>query len=390
MPGPSHDSRTYHGQSVYNPDSLMTCSDASSSSPRSHPLLGIDLFAGAGGLSLGARAAGLRVGLAIESDPHAARTYTANHPDTTVLDTDIRFLNPTSLRASTRTRDHLVVFGAPPCQGFSWSNVRTRNIANPLNWLFEEFLKVVAVVRPAWLLFENVQGLATTARGFFFSHIKDRLSEHYLLYHAVLNAMDYGVPQNRSRFFLVGSRDGLPFTFPSKHHESPLTVDDAIRDLPSLSNGAAQCSHPYEPTSPSHYGRSMRGFRSRCCNHLVTQNSTLVLSRYRYIPQGGNWENIPVTLMQNYTAPDRCHTGLYYRLRSDQPSIVIGNYRKNMLIHPTQHRGLSVREAARIQSFPDWYRFCGSIGFQQQQVGNAVPPLLARSVFRAILRSNSQ
>ena len=368
----------------------MTSSDAPFSSRRSHPLAGIDLFAGAGGLSLGARLAGVRVGLAIESDPHAARTYTVNHPDTTVLATDIRFLTPTRLRAWTRTRDNLVVFGAPPCQGFSWSNVRTRNIANPLNWLFEEFLKVVAVVRPAWIIFENVQGLATTERGFFFSHITDRLSEHYLLYHAVLNAMDYGVPQARSRFFLVGSRDGLPFTFPVKHPEPPPTVEDALRDLPSLSSGATQCSRPYGPTPPSRYGRRMRGLRSSCCNHLVTQNSTLVLSRYRHIPQGGNWENIPVTLMQNYKAPVRCHTGLYYRLRSDHPSIVIGNYRKNMLIHPTQHRGLSVREAARIQSFPDWYQFCGSIGFQQQQVGNAVPPLLARSVFRAILRGNSQ
>ena len=353
-------------------------------------MLGVDLFAGAGGLSLGARLAGLRVELAIESEPNAARTYNVNHPDATVLPIDIRTLNPTRFRTWTPIRDNLVVFGAPPCQGFSWSNVRTRNRANPSNWLFEEFVKVVAVVRPAWILFENVQGFATTEHGFFLSHIKERLSHNYLLYDAVLNAKDYGVPQDRSRFFLVGSRDGLPFAFPEKHQSPPPTVENAIRDLPSLPTGATKCSRTYGPKSPSRYAQSMRGTRDRCCNHLVTQNSPLVLSRYPYIPQGGNWEDIPVTLMHNYEALAQCHTGLYYRLRADSPSIVIGNYRKNMLIHPTEDRGLSVREAARIQSFPDWYRFSGSIGFQQQQVGNAVPPLLASRVFRAILRSSPQ
>jgi len=90
--------------------------------------------------------------------------------------------------------------------------------------------------------------------------------------------------------------------------------------------------------------------------------------------------------MKNYADPSRCHTGVYHRLSEDMPSVVIGNFRKNMLIHPTEHRGLSVREAARIQSFPDSFVFCGSIGFQQQQVGNAVPPLLAKAVFQSLLR----
>ncbi|ENM3802569.1 DNA cytosine methyltransferase [Vibrio cholerae] len=104
--------------------------------------------------------------------------------------------------------------------------------------------------------------------------------------------------------------------------------------------------------------------------------------------QGGNWENIPEDLMCNYKDKSRCHTGIYKRLRSDMPSVVIGNYRKNMLIHPIENRGLSVREAARIQSFPDTFRFTGSIGFQQQQVGNAVPPLLSESIFKQIMSNN--
>ena len=119
--------------------------------------------------------------------------------------------------------------------------------------------------------------------------------------------------------------------------------------------------------------------------NLVTRNSEKVLARYAWIKPGQNWEAIPDDLMDNYHDATRCHTGIYYRLRADQPSKVIGNFRKNMLIHPSQNRGLSIREAARLQSFPDRYRFLGSIGFQQQQVADAVPPLLAEGVARTLL-----
>ena len=169
---------------------------------------------------------------------------------------------------------------------------------------------------------------------------------------------------------------------------SILTVHDAIGDLPELPNGAAVARMPYRA---QHRLDSL----SRCGDDSenpatisVTRNSPTVIKRYAHIPQGGNWEDIPARLMKNYRDRSRCHTGIYHRLRYHEPSVVIGNYRKNMLIHPEQDRGLSVREAARIQSFPDWYEFQGSIGFQQQQVANAVPPLLARAVFSAILRES--
>jgi DNA (cytosine-5)-methyltransferase 1 len=132
----------------------------------------------------------------------------------------------------------------------------------------------------------------------------------------------------------------------------------------------------------------MRGNLDGTENHLVTNNAEYVVERYKHIPQGGNWEDIPEALMSNYKDHSRCHTGIYYRLKKNSPSPVIGNYRKNMLIHPVDHRGLSVREAARLQSFPDSYVFEGSIGFQQQQVGNAVPPLMAEAIFRSIVREN--
>ena len=138
-----------------------------------------------------------------------------------------------------------------------------------------------------------------------------------------------------------------------------------------------------EPISP--YAKLMRGNSQQCHNNLVTKNSDYIIERYKHISQGENWEAIPQELMKNYKNVSRCHTGIYRRLKEDEPSIVIGNFRKNMLIHPWEDRGLSVREAARLQSFPDNFIFEGSIGYQQQQVGNAVPPLLAKAVFDHVL-----
>jgi DNA (cytosine-5)-methyltransferase 1 len=167
-----------------------------------------------------------------------------------------------------------------------------------------------------------------------------------------------------------------------------VTVRDALSDLPCLENGSNADILPYLRDADNEYAMSMRGTLTHCTGHLVTKNSEQVIKRYNHIKQGENWESIPVELMQNYTDPARCHTGIYHRLRDDKPSVVIGNYRKNMLIHPWSNRGLSVREAARLQSFPDDYIFTGSIGFQQQQVGNAVPPLLAKKVFELITKGS--
>jgi DNA (cytosine-5)-methyltransferase 1 len=117
----------------------------------------------------------------------------------------------------------------------------------------------------------------------------------------------------------------------------------------------------------------------------VSKNNDYVIERYKHIKQGQNWQAIPESLMENYADKKKCHSGIYRRLSNSQPSVVISNYRKNMLIHPTQDRGLSVREAARLQSFPDTFTFHGLISEMQQQIGNAVPPLLAKAVFDRII-----
>jgi DNA (cytosine-5)-methyltransferase 1 len=354
-------------------------------------MIGIDLFSGAGGMSLGAVQAGVEVAVAVETDPHAAHTYSTNHPKTSMLNADIRTISPKKLKHLLWNDANLIVFGGPPCQGFSYSNQRTRCLDNTENWLFLEFVRIVRLIRPAWVVFENVRGFVNTAEGVFVENVASQLEKiGYTLSHELLNAMDFGVPQNRVRFFLVGSRDGVKFKMPHPTLKKSFTVHDAISDLPKLENGASISVLPYNTAARSAYARDMRRQNKTSPNHLVTRNADSILKRYKHIPQGGNWMNIPARLMKNYTDRTRCHTGIYHRLRFDAPSVVIGNYRKNMLIHPEQDRGLSVREAARIQSFPDWFEFKGSIGYQQQQVANAVPPRLAQAVFSAILIQDGQ
>ena len=347
-------------------------------------MIGVDLFAGAGGMSLGAQLAGIDIRICIENDPHAVLTYVHNHPEVNVFAEDIRKYNPSNTFLG---NEPTILFGGPPCQGFSTSNQRTRTSENPNNWLFNEFIRVVKIHKPTWVVFENVKGILETEGGKFFNYTYKALKRiGYTLSDCVLNAADFGVPQIRSRVFIVGNVDGVEFTYPAFTANKHVTTWEAIADLPELRNGANINCLMYRGNPISTYASTMRGTQEFCSNHLVTRNADHIIERYKHIPQGGNWENIPEELMSNYADRFRCHTGIYRRLTTDSPSVVIGNYRKNMLIHPYEDRGLSVREASRLQSFPDSYEFKGSIGFQQQQVGNAVPPLLAKAIFDKVLQ----
>jgi DNA (cytosine-5)-methyltransferase 1 len=333
-------------------------------------------------MSLGASMAGIDVRLAIEKDTHAAATYAHNHPDTRLIIDDIANVDKINVCKRGKTS---VLFGGPPCQGFSTSNQRTRSRENPSNWLFREFVRITRLWKPDWVLFENVRGIVETEHGLFRDSIVRDLEEAgYTCSCGVLCASDFGVPQIRSRFFVIASRHGISVNMPKPTTRRTVTVRQAIADLPSLPNGASKDYLPYAHKPRSNYAKSMRNGHLGCNGHFVTNNATHIVERYTHIPQGGNWEDIPEELMANYTDRTRCHTGIYRRLSEDKPSTVLGNYRKNMLIHPSEDRNLSVREAARLQSFPDWYEFRGSIGFQQQQVGNAVPPMLAQAVFSAL------
>lgn len=231
-----------------------------------------------------------------------------------------------------------------------------------------------------------MQGLLGTEGGVFLEQILKQFKRiGYTTSYKVLNARDFGVPQNRERLFIVGSLDGIEFSFPEKISKRPLTVRQAISDLPFLKNGNSIDELEYRTNVCSKYAQEMRDNLEVSKNHGVSKNTKMVLKRYDHIPQGGNWQNIPKRLMKSYTDASRCHSGIYHRLDENKESVVIGNYRKNMLIHPEENRGLSVREAARLQSFPDSFVFKGALGDQQQQVGNAVPPNLAKAVFEKIL-----
>lgn len=347
--------------------------------------LGIDIFSGAGGLSLGAEMAGFQVKFAVEKDKSAAATYRNNHPNTHVLEDDIHNINPHDYLQS---NEHVsIVFGGPPCQGFSFSNTMSRNMDNPNNSLFEEFLRFVHEIRPDWFLFENVEGFAHFEEGKIQHLVEERFREMgYEVFPKILWASDYGVPQHRNRFFMVGNRLGINFEYP-KPFDTKITVNDAIGDLPDLANGQQVDSLSYKlpANKASQYARMLRKGSRRSRQNYVSRNADYVIERYAHIKQGQNWKAIPEDLMQNYANKQNCHSGIYRRLSADEPSVVISNYRKNMLIHPFQDRGLSVREAARLQSFPDTFLFEGCLMSIQQQIGNAVPPLLAKAVFNQIL-----
>lgn len=346
---------------------------------------GVDLFCGAGGMSVGAMMSGIDIKYAVEMDWRAATTFKANHPRTKLFASCIS--NVCAKRDMAFEKDvPKIIFGGPPCQGFSTSNQKNRGLWNKNNWLYAEYLRLTEEIRPDWIVFENVKGLYETENGYFLEAVLTGFEKlGYTNTWFVLNAMNHGVPQSRNRLFIIGSLHGISIAPPLPLDLHPISVRDAIQDLPSLVNGDVSDYAPYQHAAKSEYARFMRNKKRKCWNNIVTKNSEYIIERYKHIPQGGNWQNIPIEMMSNYLDATRCHTGIYHRLREDMPSIVIGNFRKNMLVHPWENRGLSVREAARLQSFPDSFRFFGSIGFQQQQVGNAVPPLLAKEVFKNIM-----
>lgn len=311
-----------------------------------------------------------------------------------------------------------VVIGGPPCQGFSNANRNSWHTANPHNSLIDVFLDYVKSMRPKVFLLENVQGLHWTtrrARGgdrSMLEHIHEQASAlGYEVFVKLLDAVWYGVPQYRSRFFVLGLDRALGYTreafadwgpFPPPTHgpgtrRPYVTVRDAMEDLPEIGNGQSDSEIAYEPRAAresNEYLRSMRRHAPRrtITDHVTSRHADYVIKRYRRIPPGGNWEAIQDQLT-NYADVRRTHSNIYRRLTWDEPAITIGHYRKSMLVHPSDDRGLSLREASRLQSFPDWFRFAGSTGdgngglvHKQQQLANAVCPLLTRAIADFILR----
>lgn len=341
----------------------------------------IDLFSGCGGLSCGAELAGLTTAVGIEVDGSAAASFSANYPNAVTINSKIESVDPSTIRIP---RGDLLICGGPPCQGFSSSNQRNRDFSNPRNHLYAEMLRFCDELSPKCFVFENVLGITEGRKRNILDRLMRELRKRFTTVDwAILDSAQFGVPQHRRRVFVVARQSSKPIRWPAPQ-EKLITVSDAIGDLPVLRNGAAKDEKSYLKEPTNSYAREMRGALRVSTGHVVTRNDDGIVQRYKFIPEGGNWKDIPDRMMKSYSDKERCHTGIYRRLSRSSPAVVIGNFRKNMLIHPTQHRGLSIREAARLQSFPDKFVFYGSIGKRQQQVGNAVPPRLAAAVFRSV------
>ena len=272
-------------------------------------LNGIDLFSGAGGMTLGASMAGIKTVLAIELDSNSAETFRYNFPKIKVIVDDINKIEPTDYSYL----KPYIVYGGPPCQGFSISNTRNRKEINPKNKLYKEFVKFVKYLNPHWFVFENVEGIISLQNGLFIKNIvKDFESLGYFTKYSILCASDYGVPQNRNRFFLIGNNKNINFEFPvPTHYNNKITVSEAIYDLPSLANGDKFLELNYKTNKLKPYTKLMRNGSKIAKQNFVTKNKDYVLERYTYIKPGENWKAIPESLMENYKNKKNCHSGIY-------------------------------------------------------------------------------
>lgn len=389
----------------------------------------IELFAGAGGMSLGfllsnCTEARYRLRFSADIDSACVETLRLNHrllarhekprlAGGVIMQADLSMdsvLKQVSELSSTHVTD--VLIGGPPCQGFSMANRNSWTSSNPHNSLVDVFMQYLSVLNPRVFVMENVQGMLWTPRRSKRSS-SDAVAAHvvkrarglgYVVFPKLLDAAWYGVPQHRTRLFILGIRSDLGYAeddfgewgpYPRPSHgpgtgRPYVTVWDAIGDLPPVENG-----HSAEITlSGSDHRNSRRRIpflqfvrsgapRGVALDHVVSRHADYVIDRYRNVPEGGNWRSI-AHMLTNYVDPVRTHSNIYRRLSRELPSVTVGHYRKSMIIHPTQHRGLSLREAARLQSFPDWFRFSGgprsSLARKQQQLGNAVSPLLAKAI----------
>lgn len=363
----------------------------------------IDLFCGAGGLSKGFERAGFSIAAAIDNDPDVAETYEHNHGFRPLI-CDIsgpavaEKLKDQLSNRNCSVNDVDAVIGGPPCKGFSQANVR-RSTDHPLNGLPKRFLDLVEEFDPQAVVMENVPNILRMSDGSFKADILDELRN--LGYNAKvekLNAEKFGVPQARRRVFFVGVKKGHP-PFPSHNLTDAdyVPVKNAIFDLPELpTGGGGKHKMAYDPKESDDYikitsKKYINEMRSGASpnviyNHKSTVNREKTYERFKHVPQGGNWRDIPAELMDNYNNREQTHDHIYQRLEEDSLAKTVANFRKQMIIHPTQDRLLTIREAARLQSFSDDYRFINdSICVKQQMVGNAVPVKLAESVGRSVI-----
>lgn len=320
----------------------------------------ISLFTGAGGLDIGFKEAGYNCILASDIMPQAKETFNENYPDIPFILNDIRLISIDEIKSKIGDKSIDVIIGGPPCQGFS--NMGNKNSADPRNFLFENYVKIVDEIQPKCFLFENVKGLCTMFEGRFFDKVVNSfLKIGYNIFYSLIDSSNYGVPQKRERIIIFGTKINRPFYFPLHNSnsfgniKSFKNVGEAINDLVEKDT-----SFP---------------------NHIPLNHNEIVVRRYELIPEGGKLPK-PELLPEEIRRKNFGNT--YTRLHRNEISSTIVPGNNALPVHPNLNRSLTPREAARIQTFPDSFIFKGDRRSQCILVGNAVPPLLAAKLAESV------
>lgn len=343
----------------------------------------IDLFAGVGGMSLGFEKAGFGVIVANEYDESIATSYKKNHPNTKMIVGDISKLDLEKVFGKYKGKIDVVI-GGPPCQGFSQKGQR-KTIHDERNFLFKHYVEVVELVKPQYFVMENVPNLLTAGNGYFKKEIEVLFAKlgYANLSTGVLNASDFGVPQDRRRAVIIGKLNGIAPALP-QGNGLHTTIWDAISDLAFLNSGEGEEEQYYQMQPMSNYQHKMRGTMTILHNHIATKHSDIALQRLALIPPNAGKEVLP-----EEHRTKSIYSGTWTRMKQDETSVTITTRfdtpSSGKFTHPYLNRAITVREAARIQSFPDDFIFIGNKGSQMKQVGNAVPPLLAQQIANQVL-----
>lgn len=327
----------------------------------------IDLFCGIGGLSLGFEQAGFEVVSAIDMWADAVKTYNHNRKEKVAKVITVEDFNNTMLHEVIKEHHITGIIGGPPCQGFS--TVGRRNIDDPRNKMYLEFYKSVKIANPDFFVIENVKGMLTLNKGAFVKDLLERFGPNglgYTISYQLVNAADYGIPQNRYRVFYVGIKN-KKFVFPEPFAYK-LSAKDGISDLLHSDN-----MH-YGSAPQNDYQKSMRGKQTHPVNQDYTNHTEQTIKIISMIPDGGNIRDLPREFWEI-----RKYNKAFERMSSLRPSNTIDTGHRNYF-HYEEPRIPTLRESARLQSFPDNFEVLGTRGSQYKQVGNAVPPLLAKII----------
>lgn len=332
----------------------------------------IDMFCGCGGLSKGFMDAGYEIILGVDNNKDALKSFEKNHGNALAMDGDL-FQGSTILQMASLTKGKKIdlIIGGPPCQGFSLTGKREEN--DERNTLFEAMVNAVAFFQPKAFVLENVPGLGTLYNGKAREAIYEKFSaQGYTISERILFAPDYGVPQIRKRIFFIGLLNGQEFEFPEPllTQDQYVTCGDAIGDLHDFIGDLGSEKSEYILPTITKYQKKMRGNSISLHNHVGTKHTDEVINVISQVPEGGNHKDLPVGVGES-----RKFNEAWTRYDSKKPSKTIDTGHRNHF-HYKFNRVPTVRENARLQSFPDDFIFYGNKTQQYKQVGNAVPPLL--------------